>query len=78
MKRSIKGATSVAHLGMTESLGTLWRRALTIFQQNTIPYEMVKYGLPYEASRTYRAMKIEFERNRYEAAVEANWARARI
>lgn len=77
MERSIKSATSEkAHLGVTESLVTLYRKAVTVFLKNTLPYEMLKYGLPYEASKTYRAMKIEFEHNRSEAVVEANWARA--
>jgi len=77
MERTMKRATSgKPHLGVTESLGTLFRRALTAFPQNTLPYEMVKYGLPYEASRTYRTMKTEFEHNRSEAVVQANWARA--
>lgn len=76
METKIRGAANAkTHVSVTESVVTLFRRALSIFPQNTLPYEMVRYGLPYEASRTYRTMKTEFERIRSKALVEANWAR---
>ena len=78
MEESIKGTTSgKVHLGVTESLGAFYQRVIKISLQNTLPYEMLKYGLPYEASRTYRTMKIEFEHNRCEAMMNAHQARTR-
>jgi hypothetical protein len=39
---------------------------------NDLPREMFKYGIPYEASRTYRTVKAEFEHNKSIAMIEAH------
>ena len=73
METSIKGVTSgKGRLGLTKSLEAFYQRVVKISLQNTLPSEMFTYGVPYEASRTYRAMKIEFECKRSQAMVEAH------
>lgn len=57
--------------GLIKNLGAILRRATAITSQNALPYEMFEKGLPYEASKTYRTMKSEFECQRSGAMVEA-------
>lgn len=72
MEMSIKGVTSgKVRLGLTKGLGAFYQKVIKLSLQNTLPSEMFTYGVPYEASRTYRAMKSEFECKRSEAMVEA-------
>ena len=73
METSIKGVTSgKGHIGLTKSLGVFYQKVIKISLQNTLPSEMFTYGVPYEASRTYRTMKSEFECKRSQAMIEAH------
>jgi hypothetical protein len=61
--------------GIVKNVGAVVRR-VTAFRldafKNSLPFEMFTYGVPYEASRTYRIMKSEFECKRCAALVEAH------
>ena len=73
MEISIKRVTSgKGHLGLTKSLRAFYQKVIKVSLQNTLPSELFTYGVPYEASRTYRIMKSEFECKRSEAMVEAH------
>ena len=73
METSIKGVTSgKGRLGLTKRFGAFYQKVIKISLQDTLPSEMFTYGVPYEASRTYRAMKSEFECKRSQAMVEAH------
>jgi hypothetical protein len=73
MGTSIKGVTSgKIHLGLRKSLGEFYEKTINFSLQNTLPYEMLTHGVPYEATRTYRSIKSEFERKRSEAIVLAH------
>jgi hypothetical protein len=73
METSIRGVTSgKGRLGLTKSLGAFYQKVIKTSLQNTLPSEMFTYGVPYEASRTYRTMKSEFECKRSQAMVEAH------
>ena len=73
METSVKGVTSgKVQLGLTKNLAAFYQRVIKISSQNALPYEMFIHGIPYEASRTYRTMKTEFEYKRNQAMIEAN------
>jgi len=73
MEASIKGVTrGKIHLGLAKSLGAFYQSVIKVSLQNTLPSELFTYGVPYEASRTYRTMKSEFECQRSQAMVEAH------
>ena len=73
METSIKGvASGKGHLGLTKSLKAFYQKVAKISPQDTLPSEMFTYGVPYEASRTYRVIKSEFECKRSQAMVEAH------
>jgi hypothetical protein len=73
MKTSIKGVTSGKdHPGLTQRLGAFYKNVIRVPLQNNLPSELFTYGVPYEACRTYRTMKSEFECKRNEAIVEAH------
>jgi len=73
METSTKGvASGKGHLGLTKSLVAFYQKVAKIPSQDTLPFEMFTYGVPYEASRTYRIMKSEFECKRSRAMVEAH------
>jgi hypothetical protein len=73
METSTKGvASGKGHLGLTKSLGGFFQKVVKISLQNTLPSEMFTYGIPYEAVKTYRTMKSEFECKRSQAMVEAH------
>ena len=73
MEISIKGVSGgKAYLGLTKSLGAFYQRVVKVSLQNTLPSELFTHGVPYEASRTYRAMKNEFECKRSQAMVDAH------
>jgi hypothetical protein len=73
MGTSIKGvASGKGRLGLTKSVGAFYQKVIKISLQNTLPSEMFTYGVPYEASRTYRTMKSEFECKRSQAMLEAH------
>lgn len=72
METSVKNvATGKALNGFMKNIA-LRLRVIGISSQNALPSEMFTYGVPYEASRTYRAMKAEFDRNRSIATIEAH------
>ena len=73
MEISIKGLTGgKLKLGTVKSLGTLFHRLMTVAPQNALPYEMVAHGIAYEASKTYKIIKSEFECNRALAMVDVH------
>jgi hypothetical protein len=69
------GLRARAQLGIAKNLEVVVRR-VTAFRldafRNSLPSEMFTCGVPYEASRTYRTMKSEFECKRSQAMVEAH------
>ncbi len=73
METSFKGELGgKAHHGVLKSLGVVYQRVTRISLQNALPYEMFAGGLPYEASKTYRAMRTEFECRKSRALIDAN------
>lgn len=58
--------------GVAKSLGVIYQRVAKISTKNALPYEMFAIGLPYEASKTYKAMKTEFECKRSRAVVDTS------
>jgi hypothetical protein len=73
METSTKGVMSgKGQSGLNKSLGAFYHRVTGISLQHALPYEMFTHGVPYEASRTYRTMKSEFESKRCAAMVEAH------
>jgi len=73
METSIRGAASEkGHVGLTQSLRAFYQKVAKMPLQDTLPCEMFCYGVPYEASRTYRVTKSEFECKRSQAMVEAH------
>ncbi len=69
------GLRTRARLGIVKNLGAVFRRVAAFRPddfQNCLPSEMFSYGVPYEASKTYRIMKTEFERERCVAVMEAH------
>jgi hypothetical protein len=72
METSVKGVASArGHFGLTKSVRAFYQKVVKVALQDTLPSEMFTYGVPYEASRTYRVMKSEFECRRSQAMVEA-------
>ncbi len=53
------------------SLEAFYPRVTEISLQTALPCEMFAHGIPYEASKTYRTMKSEFEHKRSVAMVDA-------
>ena len=73
METSFKGELGgKPQRGVLKSLGVVYQRVTGISLQNALPYEMFAGSLPYEASKTYRAMKTEFECRRSRALIDAN------
>ena len=71
MDRSIKVVTSgKVHLGLSQGVGALRQVVAMMSVRHLLPSEMFTHGVPYEASRTYSAMKSEFECRRALAMVE--------
>jgi hypothetical protein len=70
METTAKVVAEKALDGFMRTIAAL-RLKLIMSPQNALPSEIFKYGVPYEASRTYRAMKAEFERKKCMVAVEA-------
>jgi hypothetical protein len=68
-----RGLRAKAHLDIVKNLGAAVRRVAAFRPDDfqCLPAEMFSYGVPYEASKTYRVMKTEFECVRCEALVEA-------
>jgi hypothetical protein len=69
------GLRTKARLDIVKNLGAVFRRVGVFWPddfQNCLPSEMFSYGVPYEASKTYRIMKTEFERERCVAIMEAH------
>ena len=73
METSFKGELGgKAQRGALKSLGVVYQGLTRIYLRNALPYEMFACSLPYEASKTYRAMKTEFECRRSRALIDAN------
>ena len=73
MEISVKGLTGgKLRSGMVKSLRTFFHNAVTLAPQNALPYEMLAHGVAYEASKTYRVIKSEFECQRASAIVEGH------
>ena len=72
METSIKTVTGTkGQYGIMKSLEAFYQRITEMSLQTALPYEMFAYGTPYEASKTYRTMKSEFEHKRSVAMMDA-------
>jgi len=80
------GLKTRTQFGLVKNLGTIFRRVggirlgiLRSIDQDGISVNMFTASyLPYEASRTYRTIMIEFERQRSKTSVEAQSIRNRL
>jgi hypothetical protein len=73
METPLKAAsTGKVQYRITKGLGAIIRRVTAISPQSTLPYEMFANGLPYEALKTYRTLKSEFEHNQSTVMVEVH------
>jgi len=73
MEISVKNVTAEKALnGLVRTIAALRLNVVKIPSRNAIPYEMFKHGIAYEAPRTYRTIRNEFERNKSMAAIEAH------
>jgi len=72
MEASLKTiACGKSQRGIMRSLEALYQRVTEMSLQTALPYAMFAHGTPYEASKTYRTMKSEFEYKRSVAMVDA-------
>ena len=72
MEASLKTITGgKSQRGIMKSLGAFYQRVTEISLQSALPCEMFANGTSYEASKTYRTMKSEFEHKRSVAMVDA-------
>ncbi len=60
--------------GFMKSIAKLRLTRIRMPSPESLPFEMFTYGIPYEASETYRNIRKEFEKNRSIAVVEARKA----
>ena len=72
MEASLKTITGgKSQHGIMKSLEAFYQRVTQMSLQTALPCEMFAHGIPYEASKTYRTMKSEFEHKRSVAMVDA-------
>ena len=73
METPLKAASvGKAQYGIAKGLRAIVRRVTAISSQNTLPYEMFAKGLPYEALKTYRTLKGEFEHSQSTVMAEVH------
>ncbi len=71
MEKSIRSITmGRASLEISKNVGTFSQIAMWLSRQRILPFEMFSHGIPYEANRTYSAMRSEFECRRAMAQFE--------
>jgi hypothetical protein len=63
--------------GLLKTIATLRLNMVKIPSPAALPHEMFMYGIPYEASRTYRSIRNEFENNKSLTAIETRQALCR-
>jgi len=73
--------TSVKNLSAPRALSCLLKafvalrlNQIRIPSPNTLPYQMFTYGIPYEATHTYKNIRKEFETNKSVAIIEVQQA----
>ncbi len=59
-----------ASLEVSKNAGTFAHIAMWLSRQRILPFEMFSHGVPFEANRTYNAMRSEFECRRAIAQFE--------
>ena len=73
METSLRGLIGgKVRSGMTKSVEAFYRNVTTFSALNALPRDLLAHGVPYEATRTYRIMKCEFEHKRNLAMVEVH------
>lgn len=70
-------ATARALSGLTKIITTFHMNLMKIQSPDALPLSMFTYGLPYEATETYRTIRNEFESNKSMAILEARSALSR-
>ena len=63
--------------GLVRTIATLPLNLMKIPSPDALPYKMFTYGIPYEASETYRNIRNEFENNKSFAIIETRRALCR-
>jgi hypothetical protein len=63
--------------GLMKIIAALRLNMVKIPSRDALPYKMFMYGMPYEASRTFRTIRDEFENNKSSAAIETRQALCR-
>ena len=78
METSIRNLSAQRAIsGLLKTFTVLHHKVVRIPSPVALPYEMFKYGIPYEASETYRTIRNEFESNKSVAILEARSALSR-
>jgi hypothetical protein len=73
METSLKTITGgKSQNGIMKSLEAFYQRVTEISLQNALPSAIFAHGIPYEASKTYRTMRSEFEHRRSVAMIDAH------
>jgi len=70
-------ATARALRGLIKIVTSLRLNSMKIPSPDALPLTMFTYGLPYEATETYRTIRNEFESNKSMAILEARSALSR-
>ncbi len=70
-------ATARAIRGLTKIITSFHLNSMKIQSPDALPLSMFTYGLPYEATETYRTIRSEFESNKSLAILEARSALSR-
>lgn len=75
METSAKNLTTPrAFSGLLKAFAALHLNRIKFPSPDTLPYQMLTYGIPYEVTRTYRNIRKEFEINKSLAAIEVQQA----
>ncbi len=75
METSIKNlAAPKGRIGLLKSLAALRSTKIKMPSPEALPFEMFTYGVPYEATETYRNIRKQFEKDRSIAIIEARQA----
>jgi hypothetical protein len=70
-------ATARALRGLIKSVTSLRLNSMKLPSPDALPLSVFTYGVPYEATETYRAIKNQFESNKSMAILEARSALTR-
>jgi len=78
MEISVKNLSTPRALnGLLKTIATLRLNLIKVPPPDALPYKMFTYGIPYEASETYRNIRNEFENNKSLATMEIRQALCR-